>query len=92
MTKMDLAKIYVKNGYSRSVAEGCNQIDNFINATKECLQTGEKLTLHGYLSMQIVDKPGQKFTNPRTGEVKMLAPKKRVQIVQTPGFRKLVGD
>lgn len=92
MTKNDLAKIYVKNGFSKSVADGCQQIDNFINATKECLQTGEKLTLHGYLSMQIVDKPSQVFTDPKTKESRVLDAKKRIKISQTPGFRKLVGD
>lgn len=89
MTKHDLAKLYLKNGYSKSITEGCTQIDNFINVVHQALQSGQKISIHRFLSMQIVDKPGQNFVNPQTGKQTVLSPGKRIKISQTPGFRKL---
>ncbi|EHF00024.1 HU family DNA-binding protein [Enterocloster citroniae] len=91
MSKNDLAKIYVNNGYAGSITEAAEQIDNFINVIGEALSTGKKVTLHGFLSMQVVEKPAQNFTDPITKEKKILAPKKRIRISQTPGFKNIAG-
>lgn len=92
MTKNDLARIYVSNGYTGSLIDAVEQIDNFISVIGEALKTGEKITLHGFLSMQVVEKPAQNFTDPITKQKKILAPKKRIKISQTPGFKKAVGN
>lgn len=92
MTKNDLARLYVKNGYTASISDGCNQIDNFVSIVRETLQNGEKITLHGFLSMQVVKTPQRNFKDPKTGEEKVLKAKKRIKISQTPDFRNLAND
>lgn len=88
MNKNDLAKFYVKNKYASSINNANDQIDKFISSVKEMLKSGEKLTIKGFISMQIVEKPAKKYKNPMTGEKQVLSPKKRVKIGQTPSFKK----
>lgn len=92
MTKKDLAKLYVEKGYCTSVAGACKQIENFIDVIHDALLTGDKVSMHNFLSMKVVETPQRTFKNPKTGEESVLEASKRIKITQTPGFRKIVGD
>lgn len=91
MTKKDLAKKYVEYGYSTSLADAREQIDNFIDVVGKALQTGEDVNINGFLNFKIVDKAARWFKDPRTQEDKLADAGRKIRIKQTPAFKALAG-
>lgn len=89
MTKKDLAKMYVDKGYCSSVTEAAAHIDYFIDVLHEAILTGDKVALHGFPTMQIVERPTFEYRNPQTGDYGTTNRTKRIKITQTPSFREL---
>ncbi|GAB6182892.1 HU family DNA-binding protein [Thermodesulfovibrio hydrogeniphilus] len=75
MTKADLVgKIASKAGLTK--AEAAKALDATIEAIKESLKKGEKVTLVGFGSFYISKRKARKGRNPRTGqEIKIPATK-----------------
>ncbi len=75
MTKADLiGKIATKAGLTK--AEASKALDSTIEAIKEALKKGEKVTLVGFGSFYVSKRKARKGRNPRTGqEIKIPATK-----------------
>ncbi len=75
MTKADLVgKIASKAGLTK--AEAAKALDATIEAIKESLKKGEKVTLVGFGSFYVSKRKARKGRNPRTGqEIKIPATK-----------------
>lgn len=75
MTKADLiGKIATKAGLTK--AEAGKALDSTIEAIKEALKKGEKVTLVGFGSFYVSKRKARKGRNPRTGqEIKIPATK-----------------
>ncbi len=75
MTKADLiGKIATKAGLTK--AEAAKALDSTIEAIKEALKKGEKVTLVGFGSFYVSKRKARKGRNPRTGqEIKIPATK-----------------
>ena len=67
MTKADLvAKISEKAGLSKKDAEAA--LNAFMDAVKEALSGGEKVSLVGFGTFEVVERAERKGRNPQTGE------------------------
>ena len=67
MTKADLvAKIAEKAGLSKKDAEAA--LNAFMDAVKESLAAGEKVSLVGFGTFEVVQRAARKGRNPQTGE------------------------
>ena len=67
MTKADLvAKIAEKAGLSKKDAEAA--LNAFMDAVKEALAAGEKVSLVGFGTFEVVQRAARKGRNPQTGE------------------------
>jgi DNA-binding protein HU-beta len=89
MTKADVAiKVAAKTGLSRKDAS--EAVEMFLNAVKEALKKGEKVSLVGFGTFNVKTKLARSGRNPRTGE-KISIPRKQVATFK-PGksFRELV--
>lgn len=75
MTKADLiGKVATKAGLTK--AEAAKALDSTIEAIKESLKKGEKVTLVGFGSFYVTKRKARKGRNPRTGqEIKIPATK-----------------
>lgn len=66
-TKLDIAKkISQKTGIKRKDAESA--VELFLSCIKESLKNNEKVTLVGFGTFYIKDKPSRRGRNPRTGD------------------------
>ena len=67
MTKADLvAKIAEKAGLSKKDAEAA--LNAFMDSVKEALAAGEKVSLVGFGTFEVVQRAARKGRNPQTGE------------------------
>ncbi len=67
MTKAELvAKIAEKAGLSKKDAEAA--LNAFMDAVKEALAAGEKVSLVGFGTFEVVERAERKGRNPQTGE------------------------
>jgi DNA-binding protein HU-beta len=75
MTKADLiGKVATKAGLTK--AEAAKALDSTVEAIKEALKKGEKVTLVGFGSFYVTKRKARKGRNPRTGqEIKIPATK-----------------
>lgn len=54
-------------------------VDAFIESVKECLQKGEKVSLIGFGTFQVVMREARMGRNPKTGEQIQIPAKKQVK-------------
>ncbi|HAM49403.1 MAG TPA: integration host factor subunit alpha [Nitrospiraceae bacterium] len=67
MTKADLIeKVTEKAGFTRADAEKATNA--LVESIIEALKTGENITLQGFGTFKVKDRPARKARNPRTGE------------------------
>ncbi len=67
MTKAELvAKMAEKAGISKKDAEAA--LNAFMDAVKEALANGEKVSLVGFGTFEVVERAERKGRNPQTGE------------------------
>ncbi len=67
MTKADfIAKLSEKAGFSKKDAE--KAVNAFIDVVKESLQNGEKVSLVGFGTFEVIERAERKGRNPQTGE------------------------
>jgi len=67
MTKAELvAKIAEKTGLSKKDAESA--LNAFMDSVKEALAAGEKVSLVGFGTFEVVERAERKGRNPQTGE------------------------
>ena len=67
MTKAELvAKIAEKAGLSKKDAEAA--LNAFMDSVKEALSAGEKVSLVGFGTFEVVERAERKGRNPQTGE------------------------
>ncbi len=66
MTKADLVvKLSEKTGFTKKEAE--KFLDAFMSSVKEALSNGEKVSLVGFGSFEVVTRSERKGRNPQTG-------------------------
>ncbi len=67
MTKADfIAKLSEKTGFSKKDSE--KALNGFIDAVKEALKNGEKVSLVGFGTFEVTQRNERKGRNPQTGE------------------------
>ncbi len=71
------AVVSEKAGLSKGQAAAA--VDAFLEAVKECLQKGEKVSLIGFGTFQVVMREARMGRNPKTGEQIQIPAKKQVK-------------
>ncbi len=62
-----------------SKADAKKALEAFVEATSEALKSGDKISLVGYGTFSVSDRPARTGRNPRTGETMQIAAKKVVK-------------
>ncbi len=66
MTKADfISKVSEKTGFSKKDAE--KAVNAFMDVVKEALKNGEKVSLVGFGTFEVVERAERKGRNPQTG-------------------------
>lgn len=87
MNKAQLVEAMAKDaGITKTEAK--KALNSFIKVTTDALKHGEKLTLVGFGSFIVTDKPERAGRNPRTGHPIKIAAKKHVKF--KPGLELLL--
>ncbi len=71
------AMVAEKAGLTKGQAAAA--LDAFIDSIKECLQKGEKVSLIGFGTFQVVEREARMGRNPKTGEQIQIPAKKQVK-------------
>lgn len=78
MNKTELIdSMAAKAGITKTAAKAA--LEAFVSTTGEALQKGDKISLIGFGTFSVVEKPARTGRNPRTGEALNIAAKKAVK-------------
>lgn len=78
MNKTELIdSMAAKAGITKTAAKAA--LEAFVSTTGEALQKGDKISLIGFGTFSVVEKPARTGRNPRTGETLNIAAKKAVK-------------
>jgi len=91
MTKAEVAtKLCEKTGLSHK--EAVQAVEVFLNAVKEGLKAGEKVSLVGFGTFYVKERPARTGRNPRTGKVISIPRKRAASFKPGKAFREFVND
>ncbi len=91
MTKAEVASLLMeRTGLGRN--ESYQAVEIFLDAIKDALQEGEKVSLVGFGTFLVKEKNARNGRNPRTGEQIFIEEKKVVVFKPGKSFRDAVND
>jgi DNA-binding protein HU-beta len=77
MTKTELIEKLRETGLSKSDAS--TAVDGILDAITAAMNSGEKVTLTGFGTFEVVDTPARTGRNPQTGEAVQIPAGKRIK-------------
>ena len=89
MTKADfISKVSEKTGFSKKDAE--KAVNAFMDVVKDALKDGEKVSLVGFGTFEVVQRAERKGRNPQTGKVINIPSKKTVKFVPSKKLKEII--
>ena len=90
MNKAELAKRMCGRGIFSTPEMNARTIDSMIDVIRECLQSGEDVSLPGLMKIEIIDVPARDRMNLSTGEVEAYGPSRKLKCRLSQTLKDLV--
>ena len=89
MNKAELVKV-VSNETGITKKDAGNVVNAIIDSITDALSNGEKVTLVGFVTFQLIEKKARRGVNPQTGETIQIPAKKVPKFVPGKSLREKV--